>query len=454
MYRCPLCLNRVGDSDKFVRYCPQHPGSTVEFSGEDLRTRDLSAAICPVADCSSSVVVNTTGLLIKHVGCPVGHSPFVRGPVDKSWKGQNLRHWELIVLEEIAKSVKAGPAKQPWVSLISGPEMVFPFGLLVRHDSYPSTPPSHVLVGVLGAKNAGKTFLSLHLADPDGYGRSLLPPPRDYLYAVPGDGTGAHEDFLNTLLIRQLLETNQDFRPYLDSTRERALNLKAGLFPRETLQQWLENHGKKPAANSAQRRKPGLFGSAFGEIGAALKRIVTVPGSADDVGSDYCSLLLYDIAGEAVMAGDSKTVDEHLNAMDVNIVLVSAEDILSDNQTGALDVANNLLTRLAAWKTLRPGRKPARVAVVITKLDLGPNGLRAASSTQINADSRRGTLHGELLQLRSPGARALARLACEESPTPLVDRVFFIKPTISKGFVFEIHGLSDLVRWCFDPKAI
>jgi hypothetical protein len=127
MYRCPLCLNKIVDSDKFVRYCPQHPGSTVELTGEDLRRTDLRAALCPEPDCSSAAVVNTTGLLIKHIGCPTGHSPFRGGPVVRAWKGQSLRHWELIALEEIAKSVKAGPASRPWVPLISGSEMFFPY---------------------------------------------------------------------------------------------------------------------------------------------------------------------------------------------------------------------------------------------------------------------------------------------------------------------------------------
>ena len=453
MYRCPLCLNKVADSDRFVRYCPQHPGSTVELTGQDLAGSDLQAALCSEPGCSSAAVVNTTGLLIRHVDCHIGVSPFRAGPVVRAFKGNPLRHWELLILEDIAKSVKEGPAGKPWIPLISGTEMVFPYGLLVRQDPYGALPPSHVLVGVLGAKNAGKTFLSLHLADLQGYGRSSLPPPRDYLYTVPGDGSGAHEDFLNTLFLRQLLETNQDFRTHLAATTERSLNLKAGLFPRETLENWLLGRRKSVSTAVAMGRRPGRFMSFLIEIWASLKRIVTVPDATDGVGSAYCSLLLYDIAGEAVMAGDSRAVDEHLNAMDLNAVLVSAEDILNDNKSGALDVANNLLERLRGWKTVRGSQTPARVALVVTKLDLGPDVLRKLSAVGSTSDLRRQALAEALATLQSPGARTLARLLRTSGSHTLVDRVFFINPEIAQGYFFEIHGLSELVRWCFDPRA-
>jgi hypothetical protein len=58
-----------------------------------------------------------------------------------------------------------------------------------------------------------------------------------------------------------------------------------------------------------------------------------------------------------------------------------------------------------------------------------------------------------LATLHSPGARTLARLLRSSGSHTLVDRVFFINPEIAQGYFFEIHGLSELVRWCFDPRA-
>lgn len=449
LFRCPLCLKQVQADDRFVRYCPQHPARTAELKGSDFMSTPLEELLCPEPDCSSGAVVNTTGLQLKHVDCPHGRSPFAGVAFTTSHDGHTLRHWELLVMEEIQRELSKIP-RQPWADLLDGEEMFFPFALLVRKDTFAVSPPaSHVLVGVVGEKGVGKTFLTMHLADLQGYGHSALQSPYDFLFCVPDEGSAPHTEFLNTLLIRMLLQGNSDFRSFLRATPERHLNLKAGLFVRESLTTWLRDGDapqtrQTPAIQGDSPQRPWV--AAFRRVLRDFIRVLSPPKSARTTVDWFCSLLMYDIAGETVSAGDSAILDEHQNAMDVMLVVVSAEDLVKTPTKGcSLAKGASLLDALRRWK----GRPGSRVALVVTKGDVGPTAIRERGQESDTLEGRRRVLVEVLKKHTSTGAGQLAQmLSVSSSP---VEAVFFIRPEFTSAFIPVVHGLSDVVRWCFDP---
>lgn len=419
--RCPLCLRELSDGHQIARFCPAHPELSEAITIDSEAAPSLA---CPDPTCRSYGVIGLQGLMLRHIGCPRGRNPFwdehakqvavsdyIVSPVTSDQ--ERVGHWEIDALRELGRR---HPAAEMW----------FPAPLLLKQVD-PLASRSQVLVDFTGARGVGKTFLAMHALDADGYTNGGGP-TGDFIYSVPSAGADGAREFLLTLRLRERMALNQQFNDWIRMSTVRPRNLKAAFFA--------------TGGRNDPEQPQGIFGRAFNELSDAYRHIADAL-TADGPPTVQRALLMYDIAGETAERYSDPTIVEHDADMDVLAVLVSAEDLAAHaaRELDSVYVAAHRLQQIAAAKQHRPG---VRCALIVTKCDLW----QGSRPTEPSID--------DLVAFASspkahPGLRDLLRRCKPDARGgALVDRVWFTWPEDRGNPAAVIHGLEELVNWCFE----
>jgi len=445
-YRCPLCLKLLDQHDSFQRFCAIHPEAAAAefaFSGDHF----LDACHCQRDRCGANSLI-PGGVFLRHINCGVtnpfwnGQQIEIAGDVDShgdslDHDGQRILHWQIGLLRKLPREHR---------------EMWFPLVLMAAGAKEPTgeapVKPGGVMVGLAGAKRAGKTVLALQALDHEGYvslesNDSVMLEDFIYCQSPPGGG----RPILDTLLLRSVMKRNQRDVTLPEPTSPQVGDLKA-VFIRQA--------NKNDASKGQTIEAVSQTGFWKQLKGAALNAWNETPMGASVVHSWY-SIAFYDTAGEdnEVSAGRIHQIDE---AVDKVAVAFDADHLAAKDDESHRAIA----TVIARIEGLLARSIPQ--CLVITKVDcilyelgldikLQGNETVDESLIRMPQDGKRSLLVELLEKDPNENKRKLAKLVQakklpiffvwhDQLPIPdLEGNITYVGQPVS-------HGLREFICWC------
>ncbi len=375
-YRCPLCLKVLTRADKLVRFCTHHPDQVVTLECDD----DLKVtAFCPRAS-KCNKTIQPQGVFLRHVGC-TAQNPFPDKDALKT--AESIGNWQIKVLGQILERTS---------SSVYGSEMWFPLMLLRATAERDETGRRRgVLVGLGGARRAGKTILAMQAMDVQGYIRTSVQTDstnqttclkiQDYIFSHHVEGA-ATNPMIETLRLRENMQRNRGKLSLPRGTQKTLGDLKAVFFkPVKELTAGeatqVPSHGDELRSGTDTPRiaNGGQMQATNRALSVGRKLLEYMREAADHINFDFntpgvitsdywYTVALYDTAGE-LSERDDHLLDRLDQVLDKAAIVVDAQDIFGqgenkDENSVAVAVARlNLTSQVEHLKT----------CLIVTKLD-------------------------------------------------------------------------------------
>jgi hypothetical protein len=457
MFLCPICLQKLDEESRLDLYCLEHltdePHPITCTPGFEKNLR------CPHRRCEAHRRFDVKPIILIHQGCGF-QFPYDK-IVDQTLLSARIRdgtatrtapivHWEAAILLILARRFKA-----------AGP-MFFPLAALMGASQERRNRGRSAIVGISGEVSVGKTVLTLQMMTPYGFGNrgSSLDAINTFIYTQPRSENLEDSELFNLLHLVPDREEGLHWRsppktPQPPGVDVRNVNLRAIFFsPR----------GNRKAGAPWVNHAP-LWKLLWKEVGQVFRSWAEFANQLPP--QDSPSLLIYDSPGED--AGDpSHPLFYFDRTVDVIAVVVEATDIWKPS-AGDYPSLRRAYSRLKALQQTLGTSSTARtrVCLVVTKIDLVPELLSAAStdaeSLNEEAPERlRALLVKSLKGDRNgrPHPHADMLINCLTGQSALhIERVFMTYTTNleeNDRDTPETFGLSPFVVWCLqcDPARL
>lgn len=418
MLRCPLCLQKMPEGSRMVRWCRRHPGRRQEF---EVSVDDFTGIFCPDTECSPALDIEC-GVFLFHVGCKC-RNPFVipgTTTLDVARRrrlsnGSEVRHWEIVVAEEIAREDNRA-------------EMWFPQALFRAANEASDGQPLGCLVMLAGSQSVGKSVLSLTAMSPLTYGINR----QIQHFASIADSGASNEDLLRTLDAANQLQKGTMQQTILPTSAAHIANVKGVFLPRSL-------HPVAP------RRPRNSFGTADVFVDLAAKLFPSCRSRKVSFDPSHTVAIFYDTGGELWQGpGQASTLNMRACA-DVQAIVVDITSFTcfgGKSSSSAVSVANEQLAKARGGSGKR--------CLIVTKLDAVSS--MAVYTRTLKAGNWTRHEYREVLWkcLASSADRIEQRLWAQVESDPHLD-IFFIwtEGLGQPGSAVQSYGLEGFVDWCF-----
>lgn len=350
-YKCPLCLKELTEADKLMRFCFNHPQRLEQFACDSLAFN--SKIFCEDSHCNEAI---DEGVYLRHIGC-IARNPFWNGQSGKVEVPGDARsstvpyrlttgnapqdvkvlHWEIGMLRVAPQNV---------------PEMWFPLMLLRATAETGRGKRFGVLVELAGAREAGKTVLTMQAMDKQGYVRQGMKgrdvEVKDYIFSRRPAGA-TDNPLLEILYLRGLMRLNHPNIFLPQGTKRETGDLKTVFLKPATT-----------AAVGAQRdASQGRGGSFFRELKEELLGITGELIHPLHARPFWYTVAFYDTAGEA---WENEDLMPDLKVVDKVAVIVNANDLFTGQNAArrSIKVANSRIGKI---------KDRTNSCLVVTQLD-------------------------------------------------------------------------------------
>lgn len=359
-YRCPLCLKVLARNDKLVRFCTYHPDQVVTFGCDN----DLGVtAFCP-RDKKCHKAIQPHGVFLRHVGC-TAQNPFP--DKDALETAGSIGNWQIKVLGQILEQTSTS---------VYGSEMWFPLMLLRATSERDETGKRRgALVGLAGARRAGKTILAMQAMDIQGYiqptstNKTACLDIQDFIFSHGVEGA-TQNPLTETLRLRENMRRNRGKLSLPPGTKKTKGDLKAVFFKPTGGSTASETTQAPVLVGDQPSVSPTTGGLSTGKkiwsyVREAANHInfdFNTPGTTS---SDYWyTVALYDTAGE-LSERDDRLLDSLDQAIDKAAIVVDAQDVFGSGETTDENSVAVAVARLGFTSQI----EKLKTCLIVTKLD-------------------------------------------------------------------------------------